>query len=402
VSPALDQFRTPVAKYYAYIVTAYASFSAPIWILFVRAQGLSFGQVGVLNSIWWFGLVVSEIPTGYLGDRLGRRNAMLVGTGIITVATFAMGLSSTFPQLAVVYGLWAVGQTFRTGSDDAWLYDLLAETRETGLYSRVRGRAHGLGLAVGAVAALAGGVVADVSLRYPFFITSLFTALGIPVLLTVPVVDDDAPLFTLGAAVRVIRDRLARPPLRAFVAYFALLFGVVGMMYIFEQPVILDAATRLGVPESAGKSAVGAVYAALTLVSAVASYNVERIEGWLGIRGWFLVAPVLVAGLFVSLGLAPLAGIPSVVAAVPVFFVARAVITASMTLGNQYVNDHVESFGRATTLSAASMVYSLAVIPFEISGGVLADLLSPTDALAVFGVVFLVVGGAIWAVGDPL
>ena len=393
---------SPVAKYYAYTVTIYASFSAPVWILFVRAQGLDFGQVGLLNAVWWLGLVVAEIPTGYVGDRIGRRNAMLVGTVIIAAMTFGMGLSDGFLELAAVYGGWAVGQTFRSGSGDAWLYDLLAETDETALFAHVRGRAHGLGLAVGAGTALLGGLAADLSLRYPFFATSAVTALGVPVLLTVPRTDGDGDRFTLAAAVGVIRDQLARPPLRAFVGYFALLFGVLGMSYIFDQPVTLAAATRLGVPESAGKTAVGVVYAGFTLASAVASYNADRIRRTVGLRGWFLVAPGLVAVLFVSLGVAPLFGVPAVLLAVPVFVVTRAVVTASLTLGNQYVNDRVDSFGRATTLSAASMVYSLAVVPFEVAGGVLADLLSPTDALAIVGAVFLLVGGAIWLVGDPV
>lgn len=252
---------SPVAKYYAYILTAYASFSAPIWILYVRSHGLTFAEVGVLNSLWWFGLVVSEIPTGYLGDRLGRRNAMLLGTGIIATATAAMGVSDTFPELAAVYAAWSVGQTFRSGSDDAWLYDLLSETDQSALFSRVRGRAHGLGLAVGAGAALAGGVIADVNLAYPFFVTSAVTALGVPILLTVPEGADDGQRFTLEDASRVIRGRLTQPPLRAFIAYFALLFSVIGMMFIFDQPVTLAAAESLGIPVSTGKTTVGVVYA---------------------------------------------------------------------------------------------------------------------------------------------
>ncbi|RDZ36105.1 MFS transporter, partial [Haloferax sp. Atlit-19N] len=140
---------TPVAKYYAYKTTEYVSFTAAIWILFVRSQGLSFAEVGALNSIWWLALVAGEIPTGYLGDRLGRRSAMSLGTAIIAISTVAMGLSQTFLQFAVVYAAWAIGQTFRSGSDDAWLYDVLEETSETHEFANVRGRATGIGLAIG-------------------------------------------------------------------------------------------------------------------------------------------------------------------------------------------------------------------------------------------------------------
>jgi MFS family permease len=386
-----------VAKYYAYTVTTNASFITAVWILFVRAQGLSFAAVGALNSLFWATLVLGEIPTGYLGDRAGRRNSMLVGTALIASMTVAMAYSATFLQFAVVYGLWALGETFRSGSGDAWLYDLLVEEGlGGGDFARVKGRATGLGLAVGAVAAPVGGALADVSFRYAFFASAVATGLGIPVLLTVPESGGgpDAD-FTARAALGVVRRRLARPPLRAFVLYFALLFGVFQMTYIFDQPVARDAALAVGVPESATRTAVGVVYAGFTAVSAVVSYYTGAIHDRLGVRRWFLFAPLLVGATFLALWWLP-------ALAVPAFFLARAVNTATVTLGTQYLNDRIESAGRATTLSAASMALSLAAIPFELSGGALADLLSPVRALAVFGGVLLAGAGLLWWLADPV
>jgi hypothetical protein len=260
----------------------------------------------------------------------------------------------------------------------------------------VKGRATGIGLAVGAVAAPAGGVLADADFQLPFYATAVVTAVGIPILLTVPESGEGRDSsFDVRTALGVIRRQLARPPLRAFVVYFALLFGVFQMTYIFDQPVAQDAALAVGVPESATKTAVGVVYAGFTAVSAVVSYGTGTIKERLGIRGWFVIAPVVVGGLFLALWVLP-------VLAVPAFFVARAANTASVTLGNQYLNDRIESVGRATVLSSASMALSLAVIPFELAGGVLADLLSPVRALALFGGVLVVGVGLLWLVAEPV
>ncbi|KAB1198608.1 MULTISPECIES: MFS transporter [Haloferax] len=388
--------RSPVAKYYAYKTTEFVSFTAAIWILFVRSRGLSFAEVGALNSVWWLALVASEIPTGYVGDRLGRRSAMALGTAIIAVSTVAMGLSSTFLQFAIVYATWAVGQTFRSGSDDAWLYDLLDETGETQEFANVRGRATGVGLAIGAVTTLAGGVIADATTySVTFFATAGVTALGIPVLLSVPETGTTGGDFTPQKAIRVIRERLTSPPLRGFVVYFALLFGVVNMAYIFDQPIVRDVALELGVPASASNTAVSASYAVFSLAAAAASYRAGWIRDRIGIRRWFLLAPVLVALAFGSL---PLVG----VLAFPAFVLTRAITNASVVLGNQYVNDRVDSVGRATVLSAAGMLYSLAVVPFELAGGVVADVISPAGALAAFGGVLLVGAGLLWVVERPV
>ncbi|WP_416840829.1 MFS transporter [Haloferax sp. DFSO52] len=388
--------RSPVAKYYAYKSTEYVSFTNAIWILFVRSQGLSFAEVGALNSIWWLALVASEIPTGYAGDRLGRRSAMMLGTAIVTVSTVGMGLSSTFLQFALVYGLWAVGQTFRSGSDDAWLYDLLGETDETHEFASVRGRATGIGLAIGAVTTLAGGLIADATnYSVTFYATAMVTALGIPILLSVPATSGNGDSFTPQTALRLVREKLARPPLRGFVVYFALLFGVVNMVYIFDQPILRDVALDLGVPESASNTAVSASYAVFSLAAAAASYRAGWIRDRVGIRRWFLAAPVLIAVSFASL---PLFGL----FAFPAFIVARGVANTSLVLGNQYVNDRIDSVGRATVLSATGMLYSLAVIPFELAGGVVADVFSPAGALAAFGGVLAVGSAVLWVVDRPV
>ncbi|WP_410766922.1 MFS transporter [Haloferax sp. DFSO60] len=388
--------RSPVAKYYAYKATEFVSFTAAIWILFVRSRGLTFAEVGALNSVWWVALVVSEIPTGYLGDRIGRRSAMALGTGIIAVSTAAMGVSSTFLQLAIVYATWAVGQTFRSGSDDAWLYDLLGETNETSEFANIKGRAAGIGLAIGALTTFAGGVFADwANYSVPFFATAIVTALGIPILLSVPESSDGGSDFSPRMAVQVIRDKPAKPPLRSFVLYFALLFGVVNMAYIFDQPIIRDVVLELGVPEAATNTAVSASYAVFSLFGAAASYRAGWIRERVGTRNWFVGAPVLLGLSYLTLPIfGPLA--------FPVFMLARGITNVSTALGNQYVNDHVDSIGRATVLSAAGMLYSLAVVPFELAGGVVADVISPTGALALFGGVLLVGVGISWVVEHPV
>ncbi len=52
-------------------------------MLFVQSKGLSYTQIMLLDGIWSTGIVVGEVPTGYLGDRMGRRNSLLVGSVVL-------------------------------------------------------------------------------------------------------------------------------------------------------------------------------------------------------------------------------------------------------------------------------------------------------------------------------
>lgn len=108
--------------------------------LFFLAQGLSFTQIAVLEARYNVTTLFGEIPTGYVGDRVGRRNSLLIGTTLIAVTLTGIGLASSFPALAVLYVCWSMGYNFRSGSEDAWLYDALTDDLSEGEFSHVRGR----------------------------------------------------------------------------------------------------------------------------------------------------------------------------------------------------------------------------------------------------------------------
>jgi len=147
--------------------------------------GLTFTQIAILEAIYNLTTLVGEIPTGYIGDRVGRRNSLLVGTTLISFTLAGIGLSSSFQALAVLYVCWSAGYNFRSGSEDAWLYD----TRSDGaLRGRIRerpwaGRVHRTGNR------RRGGyhrrVSRSIDLSYPWFVASAMTAVGVLVLLTV-------------------------------------------------------------------------------------------------------------------------------------------------------------------------------------------------------------------------
>jgi hypothetical protein len=76
------------------------------------------------------------------------------------------------------------------------------------------------------------------------------------------------------------------------------------------------------------------------------------------------------------------------------FLVARGLSDVTRSFASQYINDRIETVGRATVLSAMAMVTGLTVIPFQVTSGVISDVVSPFFALALSGGV-LIVGSAL-------
>ncbi|MDS0301065.1 MFS transporter [Halogeometricum sp. S1BR25-6] len=382
-----------ILKYYVYKATKAVEFYRPIMYLFFLAQGLSFTQIAILESLYNLTTLFGEIPTGYVGDRVGRRNSLLIGTSLISLTLLGIGLSNSFLPLAGLYVCWSLGYNFRSGSEDAWLYDTLTDDLSEDEFAHVRGRGKSAALAVGAVAAILGGYLGSIDLSYPWFVAAGVTSLGVVVLLTLDEPETYKETATeelsLRRTVRIVREVLARRRLRSFLLYYYVLYAAVTyLVFVFLQPIFETVVLDLGIQQSQVEALLGWFYAAYSLVGAVLNYYTGAIREAIGLRTWFLVLPFAVGGALIGMYLLP-------VLALPTFLLIRGVSDVTRSFAGQYINDRVETLGRATVLSAMAMVSGLAVVPFQLGSGVVSDAISPLFALGIGGVVLIVGAAAI-------
>ncbi len=364
-----------VYKYYCYQATVSFGFFSPIFTLFLLYRNLDYTQIALLSTLYSSLTILGEIPTGYVGDRIGWRNSLIVSSTCMACSILGFVVARSFLALAGLYVLWTLALVFRSGSGDAWLYEFLRNELGTDQFARVRGRGMAVNRAVTVLTTLAGGVLYGLDPRLPFFASAVLNGVGVVVLLSLPrnrtYVDGDHDVLTPLDATRVIRRHLSKPPLRSFVAYVALFFAATGTVESYVQPIATGA---LSIPVEF----MGPLYAGFTLVSAGLSYYTGAIEDRFGIRATTIFVPLL---LCVSL-ITPVFG---PIFALPMFFIRTGSRTLLHPLVNQYINDNVETVGRATVLSAASMVYALVRLPLVLVGGVLADAYAPILTVAVVG-----------------
>ncbi|GAA0196202.1 MFS transporter [Haladaptatus pallidirubidus] len=361
--------------------------------LFFLAQELSFTQIAILEALYNLTTLFGEIPTGYIGDRVGRRMSLLIGTVLISVTLLGIGLAGSFLTLAVLYVLWSTGYNFRSGSEDAWLYDTLTDDLSENEFAHVRGRGESAALAVGAGAAIVGGYLGSIDLSYPWFVAAAVTGLGAVVLLTMDepetYKETNTDDLSMRRTVGIVKDALSRRNLRSFILYYYVLYAAVTyLIFVFLQPIFQTIVVDLGVSQSQVESLLGWFYAGYSLFGAILSYYTGAIKEHIGVRMWFLVLPFIVGAALVGMYFVPLLALPT-------FLVARGLSDVTRSFAGQYVNDQIDTLGRATVLSAMAMVSGLAVVPFQLGSGVISDSVSPLFALAVAGVILVGGSGAI-------
>lgn len=124
---------------YAYMLLFSLRFTEVFWLVYLREKGLSFAAIGLLETVFHVASFSSEVPTGLVADRWGRKVSVAAGR-LAAAASAAVTLSSrNVPALAAAFALNAVSYTFHSGAFEALVYDTVRE-RQLGDFTKIWGR----------------------------------------------------------------------------------------------------------------------------------------------------------------------------------------------------------------------------------------------------------------------
>lgn len=140
----------------------------PVMVLFTRSR-FGLGQALTIAAVYYLSVVVLEVPSGWMSDRLGRVVTLRLAaiSWIVGQACFLIG-DDRFALILAGQFFLAGGFASLSGTDVTFHYDTLEALGRAVEYPARQARVASIGFGVTAVSALAGGAVGYVSLRAVF------------------------------------------------------------------------------------------------------------------------------------------------------------------------------------------------------------------------------------------
>jgi MFS family permease len=352
----------------------------PIVVPFYESNGLSMKDIMILQAVYSIAIVVLEVPSGYLADVIGRRKTLILGAVFGTFGFATYSFSYGFAGFLVAEIILGIGQSCISGADSAMLYDSLLEKGEEKKYTRFEGRITSLGNVAEAVAGIAGGLLAGITLRTPYFAQTFVALIALPAAITLVEPARKVPLIKAGlkeiiyiARFALFKDR----PLRRNILFSAITGTATLTMAWFAQPFFEY--TRIDI------AWFGILWTTLNLTVAITSYTAHRIERKLGQRGSILLIALLIPMGYLALSRFHL---PGGLFVLYLFYLVRGYATPVL---KDYINRITASSIRATVLSVRNFIIRLL---FALTGpllGWIKDVYSLPQALLLAGCIFLVI-----------
>ncbi len=172
-------------------------FTAPIWIVFYTLRGVSATEISLIMTFAYMMQMVWELPSGALADLIGRRRIIIISFIISSLSYLAFFYAQGFLWFLVLNLLMSIGDSFRSGSEEAIIYDSFKEVGKEDGISKVFANVSALyqgGLIFGAIA---GGVLYTLNPVLPAIVYGvvLLIAGGITFFYIEPKIDSEK--FTL-------------------------------------------------------------------------------------------------------------------------------------------------------------------------------------------------------------
>lgn len=333
------------------ILTSFDFFSA-IEVAYFFQKTLSASEIYLIYAIFSILVFALEVPTGYLGDKIGYKKGIILGLFCGILGFLGFLFAQGFIGIIVSYIFMALMTSLISGSDDAMLYDCLKQDGREKDFEEVYSKVQSFSYAATIIGSVLAGFIAsksmdvDVIVQMGLLIVALIIFVGVNVASDYEDEEEDNVRIT---------SKIKKSKSLVILLLLAGLFMTSTLLGTkFSQQIMLAG----GIPIAF----FGIFSAMMTVVASFFSY----------------IAPKIKAVPFALIMLVPSLVLVAIGASGNGLFVLLLIVTSmSRALGDikisAYINQQISSKYRATINSMKSLIfrvfYSIAIF----AGGKLAD-----------------------------
>lgn len=374
----LKNFPQNTIQLYFIKIAKWFNLIMPIVVLFYQENGMSMSQIFILKSVYSVAMVATELPSGYLADVWGCRKTILWGAILGAIGMLIYSFSADFYSFIFAEIVLGIGFSFISGADSAILYDSLKADNREEEYIKYEGRITSAGNFAEALAGVAGGLLATISFRTPYYFQFMVASIAIPaaLMLKEPQHVLERSRLKMSEIISIIKITYQQVEMRSAIMISSFT-GAATLTYAwFVQPYFQEA----GVPVSV----FGILWTLLNLSAGVFSMFAYRIERILGNKKTLLLIVIFISLGFILTSLEiSLAGIAILFG----FYMIRGIATPVL---KDQINQYTDSKVRATILSVRNLEIRIIFAAIGPVLGYLTDTFSLSTALIVSGIIYFI------------
>lgn len=321
----------------------------PIMVIYLFFKGFSFSEIMLLQSISAIAIVIFEVPTGAIADKVGRKFSIGLSKLMWILSLVIYILGTSFIDVAIAEIVFSIGITLKSGADSALLYDSLKALGREEEFTKIQGRARSNIYITQGIGAIVASFIYSINEYLPMIFSIGFMVIAFIVVLFFeePPIENKKGKYGEKYFTQIKESGkyvLYHPKIKSIAIFAMIFFAFMRAGFWFYQPYM----------ESVNVSVkyFGIFFFFFNMTAALASSKSSLIISFTKKRTFmFMIALLWVSFLILGFSYHWLA----IIAILPQQ-VARGLYSPVI---NKYSNQHIPSNKRATVLSFISLASSL-------------------------------------------
>lgn len=320
----------------------------PVWVIFLLDRDISLFEIIVADVVFNVAIILLEFPLGVISDRIGRKRTIILGT-FLGAATYAsMIFITNFLILLVVWIFWAAYLATMSGTDTAYIYEVLTSKGSADRAKVVFGRFTAVSNAAFLISHFLAGFLYSIDSNLPIAINAGFTILAIVFFLIIPEIQEEKTPEIKSGLRTVLKMNQENRTLGGFTMLHGFMLAFTWSTTILFQPFLQELGLEI--------SNFGLVFASFTLAGIVGGVITGPLEKIVGEQAHYLSSILLIV---FSMGM--IWGLPGNSAIIGIILMR---LSYSIFVPNiiEIINRQVTNDIRASILSFANLGGSIGLI----------------------------------------
>lgn len=339
-----------IKTYSAYAYISSFILTRGVFLIYLASVGLSVFEISIYQSTYFISTSILEIPTGYIGDKIGKKKSILIGTILLGFHALLMYINKLFFVFLILSIIEALAYSFISGSEGALLYEILKDLKLEEHYLEINNKIlSGRSISTG-ISLILGSYLADFSWAYVYIpVAFIFFISSIPLLILKESNISFNKCNNNSNIINKLKKELLYPTVTAFVIFILFSSGLDGLFvcfYNFNQIIL----PKFNMPIKY----IGIFFSMLYFINSFAYILVNKLITLLNRKHIFIIFVYLQSIFFIIMSSNSNLVIIVIISAL-ICFSSEIIFSVSDSIIQQYISsDH-----RATILSGVSLIRSL-------------------------------------------
>ncbi|MFX1345861.1 MAG: MFS transporter [Promethearchaeota archaeon] len=368
-------------KYYVFEVLWPSNLFLPIFQVFMLARNITITQMAIIGIVWTIAYLGTEVPSGVLADRWGRKKTLFLSQSLLIISTIITIFAQTiwiFMISSIFSGFWLACYS---GTGVAFFYDSLVELKNEKDYEKLWGRMGFITIPVHFLFATFSSLLFLINSILPYILTIILAFLSLFVILSF--VEPKYHKTSIEHSIFLhFKESIKKVLKNDYIAFIVLFGAILGFALEYLSNNIQLYLTLIKVHIAL----FGVIFAFGSLIEGIGRISANRIKKIFDYR--IILTFTLSAAVVSIIGLSFLNNYYGVILYALIFFISG----LFRIIQRGYIHKRVESYNRATVDSVSTFIMTILVILLSPIAGVLADLYSIRLAFLLVGCVLAIYG----------